>query len=181
MGKLFLHVPAYEELSYRQRLLSDPETMAYDRGCEPGFDGYHPDTGCIDFPESAWRDWYDWFVGAEPERWYAYIVRETDGAFLGEVNLHRAPGAARYDMGVVLEAQYRGRGYAEEALSLLLRQAFDGLRAQAVHNEFEETREAALRTHLACGFREIERGNGMVILEITEAEYRERTPACAEN
>ncbi|MBQ6466267.1 MAG: GNAT family N-acetyltransferase [Oscillospiraceae bacterium] len=180
MERLLLHVPFFEELSYRQRLLSDPETMAYDRGYE-AFDGYHSDTGCIDFPESAWRDWYDWFVGAEPERWYAYIVRRADGAFLGEVNLRRAPRSAHYDMGIVLEARYRGQGYAEEALRLLLAQAFEALGAEEVRNRFEETRIAALRTHLACGFRETGRDKGLVALRITRDAYDRRKSASAED
>ena len=174
MERLLLHVPSFEELSYRKKLLSEPETMAYNRGYEPGYEGYHPDTGCIDFPESGWRDWYDWFVGAEPERWYAYIARREDGAFLGEVNLHRAPGAAHYDMGIVLEARYRGQGYAEEALRLLLAQAFEKLGAEEVRNSFEETRAAALQTHLACGFRETGRGDGMVTLQITRDAYKKK-------
>ena len=44
---LRLHVLAFDEYSFRQKLLSDQETMAYNRGYAP-FSGYHPDTGCID-------------------------------------------------------------------------------------------------------------------------------------
>ena len=50
---LRLHVPALSELGYRQRLLADPATMAYNRGYDLSFEGYHPQTGCIDFPETA--------------------------------------------------------------------------------------------------------------------------------
>ncbi len=173
MGNLFLHVPSIEELDYRQKLLADLDTMAYNRGYDLNFASYHPDTGCIDFPEREWRDWYDFFIGAESERWYAYIVRRKDGAFLGEVNLHRAPGASYYDMGIVLEARYRGQGYAEEALCLLMRQAFEAIGVREVRNEFEETRTAALKTHLACGFRIVKEENGLVTLRITESDWRE--------
>ncbi len=50
---LTLHVPELSELGFRQRLLSDPETMSYNAGCDLGFPGYHNDTGCIDFPRGG--------------------------------------------------------------------------------------------------------------------------------
>ena len=83
-----LRQPQLSELWYRKHLLSDPETMRYNRGYDLGFSGYHNETGCIDFPESDWEAWFNWFCQSEPQRFYAYIVRCSDGVFLGEVNLH---------------------------------------------------------------------------------------------
>lgn len=60
--RLHLHVPTYEELSYRELILSQPETMAYNRGYNLNFRGYHKDTGCIDFPQTKWDDWYDFWI-----------------------------------------------------------------------------------------------------------------------
>lgn len=150
--------------------MADPATMAYNRGYAP-FEGYHPDTGCIDFPREDWENWYQYFIGQEPERFYAYVRRKEDGAFLGEVNVHLENHGEWYDMGIVIEAKYRGMGYSKEALSLLLEYAFKTLGAQAVHNDFEETRTAAVKTHLACGFREYRRENGILELLITREMY----------
>ena len=136
-----------------------------------GFEGYHKDTGCIDFPKEEWRGWYDYFIGQEPERFYAYIVRMEDGMFLGEVNVHRNQDAPWYEMGIVLEACHRGQGYAAEALNLLLSHAFERLGAEAVHNDFEDTRNAAVRTHLATGFEELKRANGILELLMTRERY----------
>lgn len=169
--RLALHVPRLEELDYRQRLMQDSETMSYNRGYDLDFKGYHKDTGCIDFPKSEWADWHAYFVGQEPRRFYAYVMRLEDGAFLGEVNVHQSADEPWYEMGIVLEAQYRGRGYAGEALRRLLAHAFDTLHAPAVHNDFEETRTAALRTHLDAGFTEIRRSNGMVELLLTRERW----------
>lgn len=36
---LTLHIPSLEELSYREKLLSQPETMAYNRGYDLPFEG----------------------------------------------------------------------------------------------------------------------------------------------
>lgn len=174
--RLRLQIPAYEELGYRQRLLADPDTMSYNKGYELSFDGYDRETGCIAFPESRWRDWYGFFVGQEPQRFYAYVVRNRDGALIGEVNVRKNEDEACYDMGIVLEAKHRGNGYAKEALELLLKHAFEALGAEAVRNCFEATREAAVRTHLAAGFTECGRENGNVELRITkEAYFRRRS------
>ena len=170
MRGLRLHVPALRELDFRRRLMADPETMAYNRGYTP-WDGYHPKTGCIDFPEADWREWYDYFIGNEPERYYAYVVRRDDGAFLGEVNVHRAPGCAWHDMGIVIDAKYRGQGYAEPALRLLLDHAFREMGASEIRNAFEVQREAALKTHLACGFSILSRTKGAVSLALAKNEY----------
>ena len=128
--------------------------------------------GCIAFPKEEWRDWYDYFIGREPERWYAYIV--ANGEFIGEVNVHKNETMNWYDMGIVIEAKHRGKGYAVRALKLLLAQAFDKLGAKAVHNDFEDTRDAAVKTHLAAGFKEYKRENGILELLITKEQFEEQ-------
>ncbi len=35
-GRLYLHVPEFRELDYRQKLMSDPETMSYNREYDLG-------------------------------------------------------------------------------------------------------------------------------------------------
>lgn len=160
--RLLLHIPALHELDYRQRIMADPETMSYNKGYDISFNGYHKDTGCIDFPESEWQEWYDYYIGQEPERFYAYILRREDSSFIGEVNLHRSSDSDSYEMGILLEACHRGRGYSKEALSLLLAYAFEVLGAESVRNAFEDTRDAAVRTHLACGFQKYKHDNGIL-------------------
>lgn len=172
--RLHLHIPTLPEMAYRQKLQQDPATMSYNAGYDLSFPGYHKDTGCIDFPESEWEADFAWLVGNEPEQFYAYIVRNADGAFIGEVNVHRSRDGDWYDMGVLLEAKYRGMGYSEEALSLLLEYAFEKMGVREIHNDFEETRSAAYKTHLACGFHEFGQENGILKLRITREEYMAR-------
>ena len=165
--RLKLHVPAFEELWYREKLLGDPETMSYNAGYHLALDTYHNDTGCIDFPREAWQAWYGRFIGREPERFYAYLMRREDGVFIGEVNLHTvAADTARYEMGIVIEARYRGLGYSEEGLRLLLNYAFTHLHAESVCNSFEIERTAAIRAHLAAGFELKSTSDGAAYLEI---------------
>lgn len=169
--RLILHVPEVPELWYREKLLSDPDTMSYNKGYNLSSDSYHNDTGCIDFPKNQWKQWYDYFVKNSPQRYYAYVKRIEDGCFIGEVNLHKSNSGDWYDMGIVLESRYRGKGFSIEALRLLLNEAFDGLSAKAVRNDFELTRETALKLHLDVGFQIVRKEKGIVILEITKENY----------
>lgn len=168
---LYLHIPAYDELWYRQKIMRDPDTMSYNKGYNLNFNEYDKETGCIDFPECKWKEWYNYFIGQEPEKFYAYIVRKEDGAFIGEVNLHKNSEKDWYEMGIVLEAKYRGKGYATEALELLLKYAFEELNINAVHNDFEIWRGAAEKTHLSSGFKKYKSENGILELIITKEMY----------
>jgi predicted nucleotidyltransferase/GNAT superfamily N-acetyltransferase len=159
------------ELSYREKLLSDPDTMSYNKGYALSFHGYNKETGCITFPGCDWQAWFDHFIGKEPECYYAYIVRAEDDAFIGEVDLHKSNDSDWHEMGIVLEAKYRGRGYADEALKLLLKQAFESIGVKAVYNKFEDVREAAVKMHLSAGFTEYKKESGMVELLITKEKY----------
>ena len=164
--EIYLHVPEFNELWYRKKLMEDAHTMSYNKGY-PAFEGYNSETGCIAFPESEWEEWYQYFVGREPKRFYAYIVRKTDNVFIGEVNLHESSENAWHEMGIVIEAKYRGKGYAADALKQLIDYGMEQMKVKAIHNVFEEEREAAIRTHLAAGFLEYARQDGMVEFLIT--------------
>lgn len=170
IGRVELHTPAFDELWYRQKMMSDPATMSYNAGYDVDFPGYHRDTGCIDFPEEKWQGWYDRFIGKEPEKFYAYVVRKSDGMFIGEVVLRQEGAPGRYEMGVVIEACHRGMGYSAEALKLLMDVAFGRLNAQVVCNDFERSRAAALKLHLNTGF-EIVGEDDCVHLELTRERY----------
>lgn len=173
IGRLSLHVPSFGELWYRKQMLEDSATMSYNAGYELGVDGYHPDTGCIYFPEDKWAGWYGRFIGLEPERFYAYLVREEDGTFVGEVVLRQDSAPGRYEMGVVIEDRHRKKGYSAEAMRLLMDVAFERLNAQVVCNGFERSRSAALKLHLNAGF-EIVREDDCVHLELTREHYLKR-------
>ncbi len=171
---LELHAPAIDELSFRQEMMNEPATMSYNAGLKLNIPGYHPDTGCIDFPESAWQEWYGLWVDREPERYYAYIRRLADGAFVGEVCFRYVAERDWWEMGVVIHAPYRGNGYSESALRLLLEHAFRDAGVTRLHNCFEAERVSARRAHLAVGFRDTGVANGLRHLLLTREEYLER-------
>lgn len=171
MSRLCLHVPELNEFWYRKKLMEDPETMSYNRGYDLDFAGYDKETGCIAFPKEEWKSCYNYFVGHEPERFYAYLVNTENGEFVGEVNAHKSVGHDWYDMGIVIEAKHRGKGYANEGLRLLLHHAFIDMGAMAVHNSFEKSRNAALKAHEHAGFCKYSEENGVIELAITKERF----------
>lgn len=173
MSQIELYVPKPADLWFRQKLLSDPATMSYNKGYDLGFDGYHKDTGCIDFPEESWAGWFARWVNAGPERFYAYLRDRASGEFLGEVSLHQTEGPGVYEMGIVLHSSQRGKGCSKEGIRLLLDCAFGKLGARKVTNRFEPSREAALNIHKAVGFQVAKEEEGLLRLELGRDAFRQ--------
>ena len=162
--ELQLYLPRFEDGWFYQKMMSDPATMAYNA---PWF----PPDGCIPNPEEGWADLCENWIGQEPERFYAFLQRISDGAFVGDVNFHYNPERDWWDMGIVIYAPERGRGYGRQALRLLADRAFRVAGISRLHNDFETTRGAAYQIHKAAGFREIARKDGSIQLELTREEW----------
>ena len=164
MDDLTLYIPRPEDGWFYVKMMTDPATMAYNA---PWF----PPDGRIPDPEGGWKRLTEGWIGKEPDRFYAFLRRKSDGAFVGDVNFHRAADEDRWDMGIVIYAPERGKGYGKEGLRLLLARAFlwDGV--PCLRNDFEAERAAAYRIHQAAGFREKGITDGIVRLELTRKEY----------
>ena len=173
MEQLELYVPKLEELWFYQKMMADPETMVYNANWDVDYDGYHRDTGCIDFPEEEWADWYSDWMGQEPKRFYAYIKRSADGAWIGDVNFHYTPEKDWWDMGIVIYAPFRGKGYAVPALKRMLDHAFRDCKVSRIHNDFEVARNEvyAWKAHRKAGFKELGVENGFLQMMITREDY----------
>lgn len=169
-----LYIPRLEDLWYRQKLMQDPATMSYNKGYDLSFDGYDKTTGCITFPQEKWKDWHEYFINHEPQRFYAYFVDESNGAFIGEVNVHRNEGAAWHEMGIVIEAEYRRQGYGKAGLQQLLDYAFETLNIDAIHNDFEKERDSALSMHLDAGFSIYKNNPETIEVLLDREEYLQR-------
>ena len=173
MEALELYIPKLEDLWFYQQMMSDPETMSYNAGWDVDYAGYHRDTGCIDYPDEVLPGWYANMIGQEPGRFYAYIKRSSDGAWIGDMCFHYTPEKDWWDMGIVMYAPFRGKGYAGPALKLMLDHAFRDCGIFRIHNDFEVARNeiGAWETHRKAGFRELGVEDGFLHMMITKEEY----------
>lgn len=71
---LTLYKPSVEGLWFREQMMSDEQTMAYN----------HAYGGTIPFPKEYWADWHDrWLADHDGKHFYRYI--KVDAMFIGEV------------------------------------------------------------------------------------------------
>ena len=149
---LSLYTPEYRDLWFRQAMLSDEETMAYN----------HAWGGTIPFPEERWRAWYEhWLVHPLGKRYYRY-VQDGRGTFVGEIAYHIDEESGCCLADVIIHARYRGRGFGSRALELLCERA--GENGVALLYDDIAADNPALGMFLARGFREERRTEDKIYL-----------------
>ena len=148
-----LYKPKYEDLWFRQAMLSDAETMSYNRAWG----------GTIPFPEEDWAAWYDaWVAHPENRRFYRYL-RDGAGRFVGEIAYHRDDARDIWAANVIVYAPYRGRGYGSRALELLCEAAKQN--GVAVLHDDLAIDNPALSLFLRHGFAEEYRTDEIIMLK----------------
>lgn len=153
MSVILLHRPTFEELSFRQVLLGDPATMAYN----------HAYGGTIDFPRERWGDWYDrWVEDASGERFYRYLYDPRTGNFVGEAAYHHDVELDGYICDVIVPAACRGRGYGTQGLALLCAAA----KANGVGRLYDNIAadNPSVTVFLRSGFREVSRNEEYILV-----------------
>lgn len=84
---------------------------------------------------------------------YAIADPETD-RYLGQINLTKIDTQARRaELAIVLCPDARGKGFAREALALMLECAFDTWNMNRVYLSVDAENERAVRLYKACGFQ----------------------------
>lgn len=143
-----LYVPNYEDLWFRELCMSDPKTMNYNAGYDVHFDGYHYDTGCIDFSKNKWQKWVDEKL-YNPNFFYAYIV--SNNQFVGYVNFNKNPNTNEATMGIVIKSEHQGKGYMRPAIKKLIEKAKE-YDVKFLTDTVPENRTKALKVFYDLGF-----------------------------
>lgn len=167
LNEIKLYIPTIEELDFYQALISNPETMSYN-------EAWFPPDGCISFPRDKWQAWYERWMNQEPHRFFAYLQRRSDQAFVGDVHFYYDEEKNWWDIGIVVSAKERGKGYSKQGLKLLLERAFEYNDIPLLHNSFEKTREAAFYLHKMYGFKEGKFEDGIIHLFLSKEDYYEK-------
>ncbi len=154
MENVVLYRPELEELTFRQKLLADPQTMAYN----------HAYGGAIDFPRDRWADWYARWVETETgERFYRYLYHKAGGVFVGEAAYYYDKTFGEYVCDVLVAARYRGQGYGRQGLELLCAAAKKNGVKRLVDNIAIDNPSVSL--FVSAGFRERLRKDEYILVE----------------
>ena len=139
-----LVTPTLAEMHFRQSLLSDEATMAYN----------HAYGGTIDFPQARWEKWYRKWIGAEdPHYFYRYLYSRVLDAYVGEAAYHYEAETGRYLCDVIVHANYRDQGFGTLGLNLLCNAA----KANGIEELYDEILldNPSVHLFLKNGFEEV--------------------------
>lgn len=126
------------------------------------------------------------FKGA-PET-LSFAIESLDGEFVGWANLFVGDGRhGRFGVGMSIFQEYQRKGYAVEAMHLLLQYAFNELRCHKCNTACLDTNIASIALQKKLGFveegrrREVIFMNGQyhdeILFGLTEQEYRQQMSA----
>jgi len=152
MNMIELYKPNLDDLHFKEKMLGDEQTMAYN----------HAYGGTIPFPKERWTYWYDrWITHHENKRFYRYI--KADDTFVGEAAYHFDDERRIYIADVIIYAPYRRKGYGRAALMLLCKSAKDN----GVRELYDDIAVDNPSVHLffGCGFSEVMRTAEYVLVK----------------
>ena len=112
MERIRLYKPELQDLWFRQQLLEDEDTMAFNV----------PYGGTIPFPQERWDSWYEVWVNHPTRAFYRYVQNEQ-GFFVGEVAYRYDEEIQGYVVNVIIFSKNRNKGYGGLALEALCREA----------------------------------------------------------
>ncbi|WGX77729.1 GNAT family N-acetyltransferase (plasmid) [Paraclostridium bifermentans] len=171
MSELILHVPSFEELRYRQLILSQEDTMSYNKGYNLEIENYNNKTGCIDFSKKYWSEWYSKWVSERVDRYYAYIVNSKTGEFVGDVCFYYDPSNDLHRIGIVIESKHRSKWYCSKGLLKLTETAFNDFDVKVLRNVIPLDRKSAIKGHKSARFREISIDDNLITLDLSKLYY----------
>ncbi len=147
---LILVKPRLDELAYRQHLLADSATMAFNQD------------GIISFDLSLWNTWYQLWMN-HPQYYYAYIKDTQSQNYVGEVSYYYEEQYQEYVLNIIIEAKYRRLGYGKQALKMLCKKAKkNGLTYLCDDIALNSPYTQLFRKH---GFKEVWRNQEVIMLK----------------
>lgn len=150
MVNIYLKKPSIEELKIRQKWLLDKETMSYNAGYDIKFPGYNYTTGTIEKSEDELKKWY--LKWNNKDSYFAYIIDADVKIPVGEIYFYYNNEYEIYNVGVLIDAKYRGKGYAFSALKELERVAFEEYNVKVLSDFIPLNRKSAIKIFEKAGF-----------------------------
>lgn len=114
-------------------------------------------TDSITFPQSqeAFKKWTADLTLAEPKNdEYRWVIENQEGEFVGTLNSHTCdPRNGTFQYGLAIRREYWRRGYATEAIRIVLRYFFDELRYQKANVHIYDFNKGSIELHRRLGFQ----------------------------
>lgn len=115
------------------------------------------DTTLFPFSTAVVQKWVTDLAEKEPwkDHEFRWAIENLAGEFVGTANTHTCdPRNGTFGYGVAIQRQHWRKGFAAEAIRLILTHFFEELRYQKVTVEIYSFNEASLRLHEKLGFQE---------------------------
>ena len=85
---------------------------------------------------------------------FHWVIENRDGEPVGSISTHDCDARnGAFSYGVDIASEYRGKGYASEAILLVLKYYFEELRYQKVTVPVHSNNQASIRLHEKLGFQ----------------------------
>lgn len=111
----------------------------------------------IPFPRAteATRRWTEEEALRAPDNdAFRWVIETLDGTFVGSINSHSCePRNGTFSYGIAIRREHQRKGYAREAITLVLRYFFGELRYQKVVAHVYSFNEPSLHLHERLGFQ----------------------------
>ena len=170
MKDIKLVVPSIEDIKYRQEWMKDQKTMSYNAGYDLDVKGYDKSTGIINKTDEEMIEWYNKWVGHEPDKYYAYIYVDDIVEPIGEVYYYLDGDI--HSMGIVIQDKYRKQGYSQKALLELEKVAFEIYEINELSDIIPNERISAIKAFEKAGFDKIDvDNNNLKQMLITKEKY----------
>ena len=86
--------------------------------------------------------------------WYAmWMIEKTDGTHIGNLCFKGIEAGCNPEIGYGILEEYRGQGFATEAVRMVLKWVFSHPETKAVEAETDPDNAASQRVLMKCGFR----------------------------
>jgi RimJ/RimL family protein N-acetyltransferase len=145
-GLVNLRPISREDLPRRVEWLNDEETVRL-------FTGFPLDRAYDMFDAERWRQTTE----LDPLT-LVWVIETKDGRHIGDVDMHdisRSEGRARLTI-LIGDRDYWGKGFGTDALTNMLKYAFDDLGLSAINLRVCDFNRRAIRCYEKCGFEQIE-------------------------
>ncbi len=99
------------------------------------------------------KRWTERDSAKQPGDEFFFVIENQAGEMVGSLSTHHCdPRSGVFSYGIAVKADFKRRGYASEAIRMVLRYFFEELRYQKVNVEIHSDNNASAKLHEALGF-----------------------------